>query len=135
MTLYPVLMKNLPDDDAKMKRDFEMKCARTQCQSGSIDLTQFCALTEKDRILFLTLVEEINMLHMLDFRSRVYLQSIPNLDKNLYAVIENTERKLLKIDEKERLSVISLLLNLYRWGKYLFGWNVISQMEEHMKYM
>ena len=135
LTLYPVLMKNLPDDDAKMKRDFEMKYARTQCQSGSIDLTQFCALTEKDRILFLALAEEINMLHMLDFKSRVYLQNIPNLDKNLCAVIENTERKLPKIDEKEQLSVISLLLNLYRWGKYLFGWNVISRMEEHMKYI
>ena len=75
------------------------------------------------------------MLHMLDFKSRVYLQNIPNLDKNLCAVIENTERKLPKIDEKEQLSVISLLLNLYRWGKYLFGWDVISQMEEHMKYI
>ena len=135
LTLYPVLMKNLPDDDAKMKRDFEMKYARTQCQSGSIDLTQFCALTEKDRILFLALAEEINMLHMLDFKSRAYLQNIPNLDKNLCAVIENTERKLPKIDEKEQLSVISLLLNLYRWGKYLFGWDVISRMEEHMKYI
>ena len=40
-------MKNLPDDDAKMRRDFEMKYARTVCQSGSINLTQFRALTAK----------------------------------------------------------------------------------------
>ena len=135
LTLYPALMKNLPDDDSKMRRDFEMKYARTQCQSGSIDLSQFSALTEKDRTLLWTLAEETNMLHVLDFKSRVYLQSIPNLDKNLYAVIENTERKLPEIDEKEQLSVISLLLNLYRWGKYLFGWNVIFRMEEHMKFI
>ena len=56
------------------------------------------ALTEKDRTLLWTLAEETNMLHVLDFKSRVYLQSIPNLDKNLYAVIENTERKLPEID-------------------------------------
>ena len=75
------------------------------------------------------------MLHILDFKSHARLKSIPNLDKRLYAVIENTERKLSEIDEKEQISVISMLLNLYRWGKYLFGWNVISRMKEHMKYI
>lgn len=59
------------------------------------------------------------MLHILDFKSHARLKSIPNLDKRLYAVIENTERKLSEIDEKEQISVISMLLNLYRWGKYL----------------
>ena len=135
LTLYPILMKNLPDDDAKMRRDFEMKYARTVCQSGSINLTQFRALTAKDKTLLFVLAEEINMLHILDFKSHARLKSIPNLDKRLYAVIENTERKLSEIDEKEQISVISMLLNLYRWGKYLFGWNVISRMKEHMKYI
>lgn len=65
LTLYPILMKNLPDDDAKMRRDFEMKYARTVCQSGSINLTQFRALTAKDKTLLFVLAEEINMLHII----------------------------------------------------------------------
>lgn len=65
LTLYPILMKNLPDDDAKMRRDFEMKYARTVCQSGSINLTQFRVLTAKDKTLLFVLAEEINMLHII----------------------------------------------------------------------
>ena len=29
----------------------------------------------------------------------------------------------------------ALLLNLYRWGKYLFGWNIIFNMERHLEFI
>lgn len=62
LTLYPILMKNLPDEDAKMRRDFEMKYAGTVCQSGTVNLAQFSALTEEDKILISILAEENRML-------------------------------------------------------------------------
>lgn len=31
--------------------------------------------------------------------------------------------------------VRALLFNLYRWGKYLFGWNTIFNMERHLEYI
>lgn len=59
----------------------------------------------------------------LDFTNSEDLRRISNLDKKLYNVIDKVEQNLAKIDEKEQLLVRALLLNLYRWGKYLFGWN------------
>ena len=41
----------------------------------------------------------------------------------------------VEIDEKEQLLVRALLLNLYRWGKYLFGWNIIFNMERHLEFI
>lgn len=120
LTLYPILIKNSPDD-AKMKRDFEMKYAKTVCQSGQIDLTQFHHLTKADKILLSILKEEQDALHRLDFTNSEDLRRISNLDKKLYNVIDKVEQNLAKIDEKEQLLVRALLLNLYRWGKYLFG--------------
>ena len=134
LTLYPILIKNSPDD-AKMKRDFEMKYAKTVCQSGQIDLTQFHHLTKADKILLSILKEEQDALHRLDFTNSEDLRRISNLDKKLYNVIDKVEQNLAKIDEKEQLLVRALLLNLYRWGKYLFGWNIIFNMERHLEFI
>lgn len=112
LTLYPILIKNSPDD-AKMKRDFEMKYAKTVCQSGQIDLTQFHHLTKADKILLSILKEEQDALHRLDFTNPEDLRRISNLDKKLYNVIDKVEQNLAKIDEKEQLLVRALLLNLY----------------------
>lgn len=134
LTLYPILIKNSPDD-AKMKRDFEMKYAKTVCQSGQIDLTQFHHLTKADKILLSILKEEQDALHRLDFTNSEDLRRISNLDKKLYNVIDKVEQNLEQIDEKEQLLVRALLLNLYRWGKYLFGWNIIFNMERHLEFI
>lgn len=134
LTLYPILIKNSPDD-AKMKRDFEMKYAKTVCQSGQIDLTQFHHLTKEDKILLSILKEEQDALHRLDFTNSEDLRRISNLDKKLYNVIDKVEQNLEQIDEKEQLLVRALLLNLYRWGKYLFGWNIIFNMERHLEFI
>ena len=134
LTLYPILIKNSPDD-AKMKRDFEMKYAKTVCQSGQIDLTQFHHLTKADKILLSILKEEQDALHRLDFTNSEDLRRILNLDKKLYNVIDKVEQNLEQIDEKEQLLVRALLLNLYRWGKYLFGWNIIFNMERHLEFI
>lgn len=134
LTLYPILIKNSPDD-AKMKRDFEMKYAKTVCQYGQIDLTQFHHLTKADKILLSILKEEQDALHRLDFTNSEDLRRISNLDKKLYNVIDKVEQNLAKIDEKEQLLVRALLLNLYRWGKYLFGWNIIFNMERHLEFI
>lgn len=134
LTLYPILIKNSPDD-AKMKRDFEMKYAKTVCQSGQIDLTQFHHLTKADKILLSILKEEQDALHRLDFTNFEDLRRISNLDKKLYNVIDKVEQNLEQIDEKEQLLVRALLLNLYRWGKYLFGWNIIFNMERHLEFI
>lgn len=134
LTLYPILIKNSPDD-AKMKRDFEMKYAKTVCQSGQIDLTQFHHLTKADKILLSILKEEQDVLHRLDFTNSEDLRRISNLDKKLYNVIDKVEQNLEQIDEKEQLLVRALLLNLYRWGKYLFGWNIIFNMERHLEFI
>lgn len=134
LTLYPILIKNSPDD-AKMKRDFEMKYAKTVCQSGQIDLTQFHHLTKADKILLSILKEEQDALHKLDFTNSEDLRRISNLDKKLYNVIDKVEQNLEQIDEKEQLLVRALLLNLYRWGKYLFGWNIIFNMERHLEFI
>ena len=134
LTLYPILIKNSPDD-AKMKRDFEMKYAKTVCQSGQIDLTQFHHLTKADKILLSILKEEQDALHRLDFTNSEDLRRISNLDKKLYNVIDKVEQNLAKIDKKEQLLVRALLLNLYRWGKYLFGWNIIFNMERHLEFI
>lgn len=134
LTLYPILIKNSPDD-AKMKRDFEMRYAKTVCQYGQIDLTQFHHLTKADKILLSILKEEQDALHRLDFTNSEDLRRISNLDKKLYNVIDKVEQNLAKIDEKEQLLVRALLLNLYRWGKYLFGWNIIFNMERHLEFI
>lgn len=134
LTLYPILIKNSPDD-AKMKRDFEMRYAKTVCQSGQIDLTQFHHLTKADKILLSILKEEQDALHRLDFTNSEDLRRISNLDKKLYNVIDKVEQNLEQIDEKEQLLVRALLLNLYRWGKYLFGWNIIFNMERHLEFI
>lgn len=134
LTLYPILIKNSPDD-AKMKRDFEMKYAKTVCQSGQIDLEQFHHLTKADKILLSILKEEQDALHRLDFTNSEDLRRISNLDKKLYNVIDKVEQNLEQIDEKEQLLVRALLLNLYRWGKYLFGWNIIFNMERHLEFI
>ena len=138
LTLYPILIKNSPDD-AKMKRDFEMRYAKTVCQYGQIDLTQFHHLTKADKILLSILKEEQDALHRLDFTNSEDLRRISNLDKKLYKklynVIDKVEQNLAKIDEKEQLLVRALLLNLYRWGKYLFGWNIIFNMERHLEFI
>ena len=134
LTLYPILIKNSPDD-AKMKRDFEMRYAKTVCQSGQIDLTQFHHLTKADKILLSILKEEQDALHRLDFTNSEDLRRISNLDKKLYNVIDKVEQHLEQIDEKEQLLVRALLLNLYRWGKYLFGWNIIFNMERHLEFI
>lgn len=134
LTLYPILIKNSPDD-AKMKRDFEMRYAKTVCQSGQIDLTQFHHLTKADKILLSILKEEQDALHRLDFTNSEELRRISNLDKKLYNVIDKVEQNLEQIDEKEQLLVRALLLNLYRWGKYLFGWNIIFNMERHLEFI
>ena len=122
-------------DDAKMKRDFEMRYAKTVCQYGQIDLTQFHHLTKADKILLSILKEEQDALHRLDFTNSEDLRRISNLDKKLYNVIDKVEQNLAKIDEKEQLLVRALLLNLYRWGKYLFGWNIIFNMERHLEFI
>ena len=134
LTLYPILIKNSPDD-AKMKRDFEMRYAKTVCQYEQIDLTQFHHLTKADKILLSILKEEQDALHRLDFTNSEDLRRISNLDKKLYNVIDKVEQNLAKIDEKEQLLVRALLLNLYRWGKYLFGWNIIFNMERHLEFI
>lgn len=134
LTLYPILIKNSPDD-AKMKRDFEMRYAKTVCQYGQIDLTQFHHLTKADKILLSILKEEQDALHRLDFTNSEDLRRISNLDKKLYNVIDKVEQNLAKIDEKEQLLVRALLLNLYRWGKYLLGWNIIFNMERHLEFI
>ena len=134
LTLYPILIKNSPDD-AKMKRDFEMKYAKTVCQSGQIDLAQFHHLTKADKILLSILKEEQDALHRFDFTNSEDLRRISNLDKKLYNVIDKVEQNLEQIDEKEQLLVRALLLNLYRWGKYLFGWNIIFNMERHLEFI
>lgn len=134
LTLYPILIKN-SSDDAKMKRDFEMRYAKTVCQSGQIDLTQFHHLTKADKILLSILKEEQDTLHRLDFTNSEDLRRISNLDKKLYNVIDKVEQNLEQIDEKEQLLVRALLLNLYRWGKYLFGWNIIFNMERHLEFI
>ena len=134
LTLYPILIKNSPDD-AKMKRDFERRYAKTVCQYGQIDLTQFHHLTKADKILLSILKEEQDALHRLDFTNSEDLRRISNLDKKLYNVIDKVEQNLAKIDEKEQLLVRALLLNLYRWGKYLFGWNIIFNMERHLEFI
>ena len=134
LTLYPILIKNSPDD-AKMKRDFEMRYAKTVCQYGQIDLTQFHHLTKADKNLLSILKEEQDALHRLDFTNSEDLRRISNLDKKLYNVIDKVEQNLAKIDEKEQLLVRALLLNLYRWGKYLFGWNIIFNMERHLEFI
>lgn len=134
LTLYPILIKNSPDD-AKMKRDFEMKYAKTVCQSGQIDLTQFHHLTKADKILLSILKEEQDALHRFDFTNSEDLRRNSNLDKKLYNVIDKVEQNLEQIDEKEQLLVRALLLNLYRWGKYLFGWNIIFNMERHLEFI
>ena len=127
LTLYPILIKNSPDD-AKMKRDFEMKYAKTVCQYGQIDLTQFHHLTKADKILLSILKEEQDALHRLDFTNSEDLRRISNLDKKLYNVIDKVEQNLAKIDEKEQLLVRALLLNLYRW-------NIIFNMERHLEFI
>ena len=104
LTLYPILIKNSPDD-AKMKRDFEMRYAKTVCQSGQIDLTQFHHLTKADKILLSILKEEQDALHRLDFTNSEDLRRISNLDKKLYNVIDKVEQNLEQIDEKEQLLV------------------------------
>lgn len=50
-------------------------------------------------------------------------------------MIDKVEQNLEQIDEKEQLLVRALLLNLYRWGKYLFGWNIIFNMERHLEFI
>ena len=134
LTLYPTLIKNSPND-VKIKRDFEMKYAKIVCQSGYINLTQFHYLTEEDKILLSILEEEHAMLHILDFKNPEVLRRNSDLDQKLYAVLNKAERSLAKIDEKEQLLVRALLFNLYRWGKYLFGWNTIFNMERHLEYI
>ena len=94
--------------------DFEMKYAKTVCQSGQIDLTQFHHLTKADKILLSILKEEQDALHRLDFTNSEDLRRISNLDKKLYNVIDKVEQNLEQIDEKEQLLVRALLLNLYR---------------------
>lgn len=90
---------------------------------------------EEDKILLSILEEEHAMLHILDFKNPEVLRRNSDLDQKLYAVLNKAERSLAKIDEKEQLLVRALLFNLYRWGKYLFGWNTIFNMERHLEYI
>lgn len=133
LTLYPYLMANLMTDDAKEERDFERKYGRTVCQSGNIDLSEFHYLEEEDKILLTTLASEHRMLHELDVVVRGFPDNTLQQERGLCDVIAWTERNLPEIDEKERISVVTLLLNLYGQGRQLFGWNVASQMEKHME--
>ena len=135
LTIYPYLMSNLVMNDNKERRDFEKKYAMIVCQSGNIDLTQFHYLEEEDRILFSTLADESRILNELDMLLRLGQGCPPELEGELYGVIEDTETNLPKIDERERISVVSLLLNLYGHGRKNFGWNVASKMNMHIAFI
>lgn len=83
-------------NDNKERRDFEKKYAMIVCQSGNIDLTQFPYLEEEDRILFSTLADESRILDTLGMLLRLGQGCPPELEGELYGVIENTETNLPK---------------------------------------
>lgn len=131
LTLYPKVKEHVYFEDKNLLRDFELKYARTQCQSGWLDLSQFEALNEKD-CLMLETVGSIRGFTML-FEGATEpqtLQGNAQVSNMLLQLISTTEQRIMQVDEKDKLPLTVDLMNLYGFGHRCFQWEVTGVMHQ-----
>lgn len=98
LTLYPWMKDEFPFKNGADRRDVEIICANTMIQGGSIDLNQFSALTNEDRLMFQFGAE------MNDFMHALGTGNLP--------LIPEVEQHCLKIQESSNLQLIADMKNV-----------------------
>lgn len=135
LTLYPKVKEHVKFIEDRDKRDFELKYAKTLCQGGRIDVTQFETLKDED-IMMIELIGSIKEF-MLPFEgvNPVYLSGNSQISEMLCQLISFAEQCAVKMDEKEKPELIIELINLYGFGHRCFNWAVGLEMERHLTYI
>lgn len=129
LTLYPKIKENICFEDKKLLRDFEWKYARTRCQLGRMDLSQFEALNERDCLMFETVgsIREFTMLF-----EGVPPQSLygnTQVSNHLFQLLSLTEQRIDHVEERDKLPLMVELFNLYGFGHRCFQWEVTKEMQ------
>ena len=135
ITIYPLMKKYGPLFGEIDQRDLELKYARTLCQGGKIDLSVFSALSEADKVLIDSLGAMNEMMRTFEFKNPAMLKRTQCLEKDMQRLIVAVENNIEKIDQRERMAVVAMLMNLYGWGRRIFGWNVTADMERHLVFI
>jgi hypothetical protein len=129
LTLYKQIRECLPELQDKDYRDIEMKYAKICCYGGPIELSQFSYLRDEDKKLLDVLGKNSVVLRKLDAFPFI---CHPGFQNELFETIRYAEDGLSGIDERERISIRSDLINLYGWGHKLFQWNVAENIKKHI---
>lgn len=129
LQLYPWMCDHFPFQKTEDRREVEKYYADVVAQSGKIDLAEFSALTEDDKLLFRTAAD----INHFAARSSGYLEASakPELERELQALISNVKKCVEQLDVKAALSIRRALIRLYYNGARLFGWNTLPEIKQH----
>ena len=128
--LYPQIRTYIPQLSEEELRNVEMQYAKVICQSGTIELNLFDAITEQDKNLLNILAaaarcnRELEECRAEDLRRNGF-------EDRLKKVICLAESGLSQIAEEERLHIRIQLLNFYGRGILLFGWDALDTMKRY----
>lgn len=128
LSLYPWMKEEFPFKNDEDRRDVERIYAEVIIQGGSIDWSQFSALTNEDRLIFQMGAEVNPLLQAFDSG---HLSPIPEIGQHLNELIATAEQEIGQMSEDGALTLRRTLILLYRIGKFLFGWPVLDEMKRH----
>lgn len=128
LTLYPWMKEEFLFKNDADRRDVEMICANVMIQGGSIDLSQFSALTDEDCLMFQT-GAEIN--RFMNAWGTGGPPPVPEVAQELDEMITKAENLTAQVNGDAKLTFHRSLILLYSSGFRLFGWNVLDKMRQH----
>ena len=129
LMLYPQIRTYITMETPEELRDIELKYAKVLVQKGEIDLQQFDALTDQDKIFLKTAALAEQCSRELDtfFPNR---SAYEGFEQRLRDVIDYIEQNICQISTEEQLGMRVMLLNFYGRGMILYKWNAMSVVKQ-----